>query len=392
MAIEDNDSMTTGPGPGEKPVGVGGVVSLAAYCIFGFLLCGSALVELWPHPTPAGTATTSDTTGTGKTETPPPAGHTGAESSGTVTTTPPATTSSPSSSAVGRDSSATAATTPGTIAAPAAPAATTTTNTAGNAPTPQAPESVCRDAKSGCVQCEKEAAARRGLSSSDAKTYDPECVHLWWMWLVLWQEERLLLIVLLAGALGSLLYTVGSFTKYAGIRKLVLSWVPWYILTPFVGAFLAAVFYLTIRGGFFSSNASVSSTSPFGFAGLAALVGMFSRQATEKLRKIFDALFTTAPAGPEGVGTPAKPVLLAVTGTITHGQAAHVTLTGSGFAKTSTAHIGAQELPTVWKSDTALEADLAANLVPAAGQTLTFTVVTPPPGGGTSDGKGVVVQ
>jgi hypothetical protein len=85
-------------------------------------------------------------------------------------------------------------------------------------------------------------------------------------------------------------------------------------------------------------------------------------------------------------------VLLAVTGTITHGQAAHVTLTGSGFAKTSKVHIGAEELTPVCKSETVLEAHVEDKLIPAAGQTLTFTVVTSPPGGAASDGKDVKVQ
>lgn len=207
----------------------------------------------------------------------------------------------------------------------------------------------------------------------------------------MWQEERLLLIVLLAGALGALLHCVRSFTGYVGFRKLILSWVPWYALTPFVGAFLAMVFYLTIRGGFFASNASVGATSPFGFAAVAALVGMFSRQASEKLLKTFEALFTSAPAGTDAMGTPnPKPVLTGVTGTLAPGQDGQVTLNGTGFAKTSKAHIAAQELVTVWVSDKQLTATVPAAKI-QAGQPITFTVVTPPPGGGTSGPQSLTV-
>jgi hypothetical protein len=47
-------------------------------------------------------------------------------------------------------------------------------------------------------------------------------------------------------------------------------------VTPFVGAFLATA--------------------------VAALVGMFSRQATEKLLKTSEAIFTVAPEETEGLG------------------------------------------------------------------------------------------
>lgn len=403
MADEQQDSMTTGSGPGDAPVGAGGIIGLAAYCIAAFLICGSALIELWPHPTPAGTPPKNDTsTSSATTTNPPPKG--GGDSSaasrpgadGSVAGRPGADGSAVAGRP-GADGSA-SANRPGAEGSAAANRPGAEGSSATNRPGADGsgsgqPETPCSDASSGCTACEKEASIRRGPPSTNgAQSNDPECVHLWWTWLVLWQEERLLLIVLLAGALGSLLHTVGSFTKYAGLRKLVMSWVPWYVLTPLVGAFLAAVFYLTIRGGFFSSNAPVSSTSPFGFAAVAALVGMFSKQATEKLRKIFDALFTSVPPGAEGVGDAPKPVLTDVTGTITHGQAAVVTLKGSGFTKTSKVHVGTKEVPTELLPDKQLKATIPVDLVPAnAGDPITFTVVTPPPGGGTSEAKTVKV-
>jgi hypothetical protein len=84
--------------------------------------------------------------------------------------------------------------------------------------------------------------------------------------------------VILAGALGSLIHAVRSVYWYVGNRELVWSWLAKYVVLPFLGAALAVVFYFVIRGGFFSPQAGFEQTSPFGFAALAAMVGMFSEQ------------------------------------------------------------------------------------------------------------------
>ena len=102
----------------------------------------------------------------------------------------------------------------------------------------------------------------------------------------IWDEVRLLLIVILAGALGSLVHTVRSVYWYVGNRKLKWSWLAKYILQPFAGSALSVIFYVVIRGGFFSPQTTFENTSPFGFAALSALVGLFSEQAVLKLKKV----------------------------------------------------------------------------------------------------------
>lgn len=110
-------------------------------------------------------------------------------------------------------------------------------------------------------------------------------------------ESRLILIVAMAGALGSLVHTLRSASWYIGNREFVRSWLAFYILLPFVGATLGLVFYLVIRGGFFSPQATVQQTSPFGFAALSGLVGMFSEQAVRKLKQVFETLLAEAQKG-----------------------------------------------------------------------------------------------
>ena len=90
-------------------------------------------------------------------------------------------------------------------------------------------------------------------------------------------EAGLLITVALAGGLGALLHA------------------------PFVGMTLALVFYFVFRGGFFSPQAQVEQTSPFGFVALASLVGLFSEQAVLKLKELSETLLSKPPRGEDHV-------------------------------------------------------------------------------------------
>jgi hypothetical protein len=111
------------------------------------------------------------------------------------------------------------------------------------------------------------------------------------------EETRLFLLVVCAGALGSLVHGLRSIYWYVGNRDLIWSWVPKYLIQPFGASVLAVVFYLVIRGGFFSAEAGSQHTSPFGFMALSAMVGMFSEQAVLKLKEIAETLLSKPPAG-----------------------------------------------------------------------------------------------
>ncbi|MFZ3170318.1 MAG: hypothetical protein WA130_22115 [Candidatus Methanoperedens sp.] len=117
------------------------------------------------------------------------------------------------------------------------------------------------------------------------------------------KEANLIVIVALSGALGGLVHSLRSFYKYVGYRKLVWSWFAMYILLPFVGTSMGLVFYLVIRGGFFSPQAGVEQTSPFGFAALAALVGLFSEQAVLKLKEVSEIVFSKGEAGADSIAS-----------------------------------------------------------------------------------------
>lgn len=111
---------------------------------------------------------------------------------------------------------------------------------------------------------------------------------------VLNSESRLILLVLTVGALGSYVHTATSFVSYVGNRSFFASWTWWYVLRPFIGMALAIIFYFVIRGGLMGNVASAADISPYGIAAVAGLVGMFSKQATDKLEELFNNLFKTS--------------------------------------------------------------------------------------------------
>lgn len=150
-------------------------------------------------------------------------------------------------------------------------------------------------------------------------------------------NTALFLISILSGALGSLLHALRSIYWYAGNRKLVWSWSVMYILLPFSGSVLALIFYLIVRGGFLPQS-TVNST-PYAFAAMGALVGLFSEPAVLKLKQVAETFFTSSQHGKDTVLPPPKLTSInPVSGSATGGTS--VTITGTGFANNAKVNIG----------------------------------------------------
>jgi hypothetical protein len=82
-----------------------------------------------------------------------------------------------------------------------------------------------------------------------------------------------------------------SFVDFAGNRQLMNSWEWWYVPRPFIGSTLAVIVYFAIRGGLIAGASDAENLSPYGVSALAGLTGLFSKQATEKLKEILENLF-----------------------------------------------------------------------------------------------------
>jgi len=109
--------------------------------------------------------------------------------------------------------------------------------------------------------------------------------------LQLWPETRYLCLVAIAGALGGYIHLSTSFADYLGNRRFYSSWKWWYGLRPFIGSSLAILVYFAARGGLVAGTNGAATLSPYGVSALAGLAGLFSKQATDKLREVFDTLF-----------------------------------------------------------------------------------------------------
>ncbi len=100
-----------------------------------------------------------------------------------------------------------------------------------------------------------------------------------------------LVAVIVLAALGASVHALMSFASFMGNRHYVRSWTWWYVAQAPVGIVLAVVFYLAVRGGLLAVSTSTGEISPYGIGAIAALVGMFSKQAADKLQEVFDTLF-----------------------------------------------------------------------------------------------------
>jgi hypothetical protein len=135
-----------------------------------------------------------------------------------------------------------------------------------------------------------DSALQKSWSPADSLK-DPECVSVFGRQFPIWKGQRMLLFVMIAGALGALFRGLSSLVTYVGQRRLLRSWLPLYYVQPIRGAILGLFFYLLFRGGLFSPNASFDDTDPVGFMAVAALVGIFEKEATKKLQQIASAVF-----------------------------------------------------------------------------------------------------
>jgi hypothetical protein len=161
------------------------------------------------------------------------------------------------------------------------------------------------------------------------------------------------------------------------------------------------LFYVVIRGGLIvpslptgqAGNEVTRLLNPYGIAAIAALAGMFSRQATDKLREMFDTLFRTrepvirsdplARTIPLILGT--NPDKLTVNGPRT------VDVLGRGFHSNCSASINGQDREVQWLTETQIKLTLHDADI-AAPKKLELSISNPGPSGGHSESYKLQVE
>jgi hypothetical protein len=105
-----------------------------------------------------------------------------------------------------------------------------------------------------------------------------------------------LLVTAMAGAVGGSVSTLLAFLKHASEEKdFEVSYVPWYVARPLLGLLLGLITFFLVKGGLLATLPEVAGKdfNNLGLAGVGSLVGMFSKNAVEKLREVFHTLFNT---------------------------------------------------------------------------------------------------
>lgn len=195
-------------------------------------------------------------------------------------------------------------------------------------------------------------------------------------------DERLLLLVIVAGVLGAFVHGATSLADYIGNDHFNRSWTWFYLLRPVIGMALALVFYFVIRGGFLSTTGGAQDINPYGIAALSGLVGMFSKQATDKLSEVFGTLFRSAPGEGDGkrkdplAGTQTAAIQLDPPSVVAGSDAITLTVSGAGFVQGASIRVDDVQQPTTFQSSSKLSAQIAKETV-ANPATLNITVVNP---------------
>jgi hypothetical protein len=217
-------------------------------------------------------------------------------------------------------------------------------------------------------------------------------VNLVWGWFPVDLDPAAGLFVLagVAGALGAFLHAATSLADYVGNQRFVGRWAPWYVLRLAIGSVLAVLFYAVVQAGFFSGDASPQDVSRFGVVALGGLAGLFSKQATDKLREVFETLFKVDPdkgdaARADSLTNP-KPKLTELDPSGIHAGSDDipVTVVGSGFVEGCVVRVQGTDRETTFQDQGKLRVTLPRELL-SEKRKLEVVVVNPEPGGGTSD-------
>ena len=211
-------------------------------------------------------------------------------------------------------------------------------------------------------------------------------------------ESSMVLLVLVVGAIGSYIHAATSFVTYVGNKRLEISWFWWYVLRPGVGATLALVSYTVLRGGLVALNDQMADgeLNRYTIAAFAGLNGLFSKQAIDKLREVFDTLFkgkgdeerqdklTNPKPSVESVDPDPSPLRAGMAN-------GALVVRGTGFMPGTWVRVNEEARDCTFEASERIRVVLTATDL-AAASTINLVVVNPPPGGGESDVKTVTVE
>ncbi len=127
--------------------------------------------------------------------------------------------------------------------------------------------------------------------------------YLWWSGTAT-KPTVFIILSLVGGALGGALHAIASLTSHVAAGDFGRSWTMWYLTNPFVGASLATVFLFVLQAGL-GGQTPPTAGGLYGIAAVATMSGLFSRNALNKLKDIFEVAFASKAAVDTGASAPA---------------------------------------------------------------------------------------
>lgn len=123
-------------------------------------------------------------------------------------------------------------------------------------------------------------------------------------WLTSWfpglsESAGQAILAVFAAGVGAGITSICAYLRHAcDERDFEFSYAPWYIGRPIMGMLLGLIFFFVLKGGLLATTTSDTASGAaemddWAIAALAAMVGMFSNNAIEKLRELFHTLFQT---------------------------------------------------------------------------------------------------
>jgi hypothetical protein len=196
---------------------------------------------------------------------------------------------------------------------------------------------------------------------------------------------KAVVLILVAGAIGGLVHGASSFATYVGNDKLLVTWVWWYILRPFIAGFVALLVYLVFRGGFSGGDLALTGADCLKTAAFAGLIGLFSEPALLKLRDIFDTIFTIKHdprAGKiEDQNRRGKPLIETISpASAERNTAFTLTINGSNFAPHCIVKVSGQNKKPASVTPSKITVDIGTSDLTASGAAQIVVANSPPDG------------
>jgi hypothetical protein len=111
-------------------------------------------------------------------------------------------------------------------------------------------------------------------------------------------EQRLLLVAVFAGAAGASIEALQAVLANAqGVSR---AWLRFFLLRPFIGMLVAALIYLVVRGGFFTSSATPTDINAAGVAITGFIAGFSSARLTSRAQRTMASMFAVREAEAAG--------------------------------------------------------------------------------------------